>query len=188
MASPAADPGAVLEGFRDYLTLLARLQLAPGLRGKVDLSGVVQETLLDAHRAMDQLSRMTAEQQAAWLRKALACNLADEVRKLGTAMRDVSRERPLEHGVEESSDRLEAWLATDQPSPSEQAQRNEQLLQLAHALAQLPEDQRLAIELHHLRGQPVAEVARELERSEGAAGALLVRGLKKLRTLLQDKE
>jgi RNA polymerase sigma-70 factor (ECF subfamily) len=188
MTAPDADPGALLEGFRDYLALLARLQLAPRLRGKVDLSGVVQQTLLEAHQAMDRLSGMTAEQQAAWLRKALACNLADEVRKLGTAMRDVTRERSLEQAVEESSGRLEAWLATDHSSPSEHAVRNEQLLRLAHALAQLPEDQRLAVELHHLRGWPVAEVARELSRTEGAAGALLARGLKKLRQLLQAKD
>jgi len=185
--SSADDPGDLLEGFRDYLALLARLQLAPQLRGKIDLSGVVQQTLLEAYQAMDQLRAMTAEQQAAWLRKALSCNLADEVRKLGTAMRDVTRERSLEQAVEESSARLERWLATDQSSPSEQAIRNEQLLRLAHALAQLPEDQRVAIELHHLRGRPVAEVAQELGRSEGAAGALLVRGLKKLRTLLHHE-
>jgi RNA polymerase sigma-70 factor, ECF subfamily len=185
--APAENPDALLEGFRDYLLLLARLQLAPQLRGKIDLSGVVQETLLEAHRAMDQLRRMTAEQQAAWLRKALACNLADEVRKLGTAMRDVARECSLEQAMEESSARLEAWLATDRSSPTEQAVRNEQLLRLARALAQLPEDQRLAVELHHLRGRPVAEVARELDRSEGAAGALMARGLKKLRALLKEE-
>ena len=187
MTAPAGDPGALLEGFRDYLALLARLQLAPHLRGKIDLSGVVQQTLLEAHGAIDQLRRMTAEQQAAWLRKALACNLADEVRKLTTARRDVTRERSLEQAVEESAGRLEAWLATDRSSPSEQAARNEQLLRLAHALARLPEDQRLAVELHHLHGRPVAEVARELNRSEGAAGALLARGLKKLRQLLKEE-
>jgi RNA polymerase sigma-70 factor (ECF subfamily) len=188
MTAPAGDPNALLEGFRDYLALLARLQLAPGLRGKVDLSGVVQQTLLEAHRAMDQLRRMTADEQAAWLRKALACNLADEVRKLGTAMRDVAREQSLEQAVEESSARLDAWLATDHSSPSDRAVRNEELLRLARSLAQLPEDQRLAVELHHLRGRPVAEVARELGRSEGAAGALLARGLRKLRQLLKAKD
>jgi RNA polymerase sigma-70 factor, ECF subfamily len=188
MTAPAGDSDALLEGFHDYLALLARLQLAPQLRGKIDLSGGVQQTLLEAHRAMDLLRRMTAEQQAAWLRKALACNLADEVRKLGTARRDVGREVPLEQAVEESSARLEAWLAADHSSPTAQAVRNEELLRLAHALAQLPEDQRLAVELHHLRGRPVAEVARELGRSEGAAGALLARGLKKLRQLLKANE
>jgi RNA polymerase sigma-70 factor (ECF subfamily) len=137
---------------------------------------------------MDQFRSMTADHQAAWLRRALACNLADEVRKLGTAMRAVSREKSLEQVIDESSARLEAWLAADQSSPSEQTIRNEQLLLLARALAQLPDDQRLAVELHHLRGRPVAEVARELERSEGAAGALLARGLNKLRKLLKQEE
>src|SRR6516164_9821756 len=112
MTAPVGDAGALLEGFREYLALLARLQLAPPLRGKIDLSGVVQQTLLEAHLAMDQLRHVTAEEQAAWLRKALACNLADEVRKLGTAMRDVTRERSLDQAVEESSARLEAWLAS----------------------------------------------------------------------------
>jgi RNA polymerase sigma-70 factor (ECF subfamily) len=182
------DPGTLLEGFREYLLLLARLQLDPRLQGKVDLSGVVQQTLFEAHRAMDRFGQMDREQQAAWLRKALACNLADEVRKLGTAMRDVDRERSLEAAVEESSARLENWLATDRSSPSQRAEKNEQLLHLAQALARLPEDQRRAVELHHLKGRPVAEVAQALGRSEGAAGALLARGLKKLRELLQEKQ
>ena len=179
--------GPTPERYRQYLALLARIQLDPRLQGKVDLSGVVQQTLLEAHRAMDRFGQMDREQQAAWLRKALACNLADEVRKLGAARRDVGRERSLEQAVEESSARLEAWLATDQSSPSVQAVRNEQLLRLARAVARLPEDQRLAVELHHLHGRPVAEVARELNRSEGAAGALLARGLKNLRHLLKEE-
>jgi DNA-directed RNA polymerase specialized sigma24 family protein len=40
------------------------------------------------------------------------------------------------------------------------------------------------VELHHLRGYAVAEVARQMGRSDGAVGALLVRGLKKLREWL----
>jgi RNA polymerase sigma-70 factor (ECF subfamily) len=188
MLHKAKGTGPSLEHFREFLSLLARLQLHPRLQGKVDLSGVVQQTLLEAHQAVKQFERMSEDEQTAWLRTALANNLTDEVRKLGTAMRDLARERSLETALEESSGRLEAWLAADQSSPSQRASRNEQLLHLAHALAHLPQDQRQAVELHHLRGYPVAKVSREMGRSPGAVGALLVRGLKKLRELLHVQE
>ncbi len=183
------DPHAdELERYRDYLALLARGQVAVHLRGKVDLSGVVQQTLLEAHRAGAGLRALPAPARAAWLRRALANNLCDEVRRLGTAGRDVGRERSLDAGLEESSARLEAWLAADQSSPSGRAAREEDLLRLAAALAALPEDQRVAIERHHLQGQPLAEVAAELGRSKGAVAQLLYRGLRRLRELMGEEE
>jgi RNA polymerase sigma-70 factor (ECF subfamily) len=184
MAADARERGDDLERFREYLSLLARTQLAPELRGKVDLSGVVQQTLLEAHQAAEQLARLEAPQRLAWLRRALAHNLTDEVRKLGAAVRDVGRERSLEAALEESSARLEAWLTADQSTPHEQAERNEQLLRLAEALAQLPDDQRTAVELHHLQGQPLAVVAEQLGRSKGAVATLLFRGMTRLRKRL----
>src|SRR5437763_15019661 len=99
----AERQGQLLESFRAYLHLLARLQLDARLRGKVDLSGVVQQTLLEAHHARDRFRGWGEAQQVAWLRKALAHNLTDEVRKLHTAGRDVLRERRLEAALEESS-------------------------------------------------------------------------------------
>jgi RNA polymerase sigma-70 factor, ECF subfamily len=188
MDSRATDRERELERIREFLVLLARLQIDPRFQCKVDLSGVVQQTLLEVHRAYDQFRTWDEAQKAAWLRKVLAHNLTDEVRKLRTAGRDVAREQPLEAALERSSARLEACLAADQSSPSMQAIRHEQLLCLAAALARLPEDQRTAVELHHLRGCPVAEVARLMGRRDGAVGALLVRGLKKLRELLQETE
>jgi RNA polymerase sigma-70 factor (ECF subfamily) len=175
-----------LQRYRDYLALLARWQLAPHLRGKVDLSGVVQQTLLEAHQAQDRFRNQPAAAQAAWLRGALANNLRDEVRKLATAARDIGRERSLEAALDQSSARLEAWLAADQSSPSGRAERQEELLRLAEALAALPDDQRRAVEMHHLEGRPLAEVAAELGRTKGAVAQLLFRGLKKLRELMGE--
>jgi RNA polymerase sigma-70 factor (ECF subfamily) len=186
MAPEPQDANWELERFREYLGLLARLQVGSRLQGKVDLSGIVQQTLLEAHQAMGRFRDQSADRKAAWLRQILANNLRDEVRKLSAAVCDVARERSLEAEVDESSSRVEAWLAADQSSPSQQAMHQEQLLALADALAELPADQREAVELHHLKGWPLAEVARHLNRSKGAVAALLFRSLQKLRTRLAD--
>lgn len=187
MANRPTSLNKDLERFRKYIALLARLQLDPRLQGKVDLSGVVQQTLLEVHREGDRFARLTEGEKAAWLRSALRNNLIDEIRKWQTAARQIDLEQSLEDALEESSGRLEAWLVSDLSTPSAHAERNEQLLQLAEALAQLPDDQRLAVELHHLKEWPLADVAEFLGRSKGAAAQLIFRGLKKLRTLLAER-
>jgi RNA polymerase sigma-70 factor (ECF subfamily) len=173
-----------VEGFRDYLHLLARLQLDPRLHGKVDPSDVVQQTLFKAHLHREQFRGHSVAEQAGWLRRILANTLIDAARKFG---REVDLERSLEQGLHFSSARLDAWLAAEQSSPSEVAQRQEEALHLARSLAQLPDDQRQAVELHHLRDASVSEVAQVMGKSEAAVAGLLRRGLKKLRELLQEE-
>ena len=176
-----------LEAYRNYLRLLAGAQLDPRLRGKLDPSDVVQETLARAHEKAGQFRGATEAERAAWLRQILARQLAAAVRRfLDAGKRDAGRERSILAAVEGSSARLEALLAADQTSPSERAVRHEELRRLAEALTALPEDQRRAVELHHLNGLGVEEVARELSRSEAAVGGLLRRGVKRLRELLRE--
>jgi RNA polymerase sigma-70 factor (ECF subfamily) len=188
MQRPGDDPNQVLGGFRAYLNLLASAHVDPRLRHRLDLSGVVQQTLLEAHRAWERIRGLSPEQQALWLRRALANNLTDEVRKLGTAARDLRRERSLEAALYQSSARLEAWLAAEQSSPSQQAERNEQALQLAEALEKLPEAQREALVLQHWHGWSLAQIAEHLGRTPPAVAGLLHRGLRQLRKHLEERD
>jgi RNA polymerase sigma-70 factor (ECF subfamily) len=186
MDQPPRGAGPDLERYRDYLRALARLQIDYRLRGKLDPSDVVQQTLLEAHQARDKLSGLNEAQRAAWLRRALANNLADEARGLGAQVRDVGRERPLQQAVDESSARLEALLAAEHSSPSHQAVRQEDLLRLAEALGRLPEDQRAAVELHHLERRTLAETAEVMGRTRSAVASLVFRGLRNLRQRLDE--
>jgi RNA polymerase sigma-70 factor (ECF subfamily) len=49
-AGDGATLGQLLELYRQYLGLLARVQIGQRLQGKVDASDLVQETFLEAHR------------------------------------------------------------------------------------------------------------------------------------------
>jgi RNA polymerase sigma-70 factor (ECF subfamily) len=186
MGSDADALATRLERFRAYLQLLARLQLDPRLKGKVDLSGVVQQTLWEGNQALGSSPTPGDTQLAALLRRLLANNLADEVRKAYAEKRDAGRVRSLDAAVEESSARLEALLAADQSSPEQRAERNEELLRLAEALERLPEAQREAVTLHYLRGWKLEELAQNLGRGKSAVAGLLHRGLDKLREFLQS--
>jgi RNA polymerase sigma-70 factor (ECF subfamily) len=172
----------------DYLSLLAGVHLDPRLRAKIDLSGVIQQSLLEAYQKRDQLRIDHPAQELAWLRRILANTLADEVRKLATDKRDLARERSLEAQLEHTSARVEGWLAADQSSPSEQADRNEQALKLLEALAELPEAQREALVLQHWHNWSMDEIASHLGRTRGAVAGLIKRGLQRLRERLPQRE
>jgi RNA polymerase sigma-70 factor (ECF subfamily) len=174
--------------FRDYLLLLARAQLGPHAQARLDASDVVQQTLLEAHADREQFRGTTAGELAAWLRRILVRNLANARRDLHRARRDIDRELSLDAALEQSSARLDAWLAAEQPSPSQQAEQHERAARLASALRQLPAPQREAVELRHLHGWSLADIAARMGRTPAAVATLLHRGLVRLRQLLQETD
>ncbi|MCO6042712.1 RNA polymerase sigma factor [Aeoliella sp. ICT_H6.2] len=176
----------LLNQYRDYLALLGRLQLDPMLQAKVDVSGVVQATMLEACESdwasLEELDKLP------WLRRVFSNNLLDEIRKFRTEARDVRRERRLSHRVDQSASRLQMWLKSENPSPSHRAVQAEDELQLVGALASLPDAQREAIELHHLKGLPLEEVSRIMQRTKGSVAALIFRGTTRLRQIMPPKQ
>src|SRR5262249_8231422 len=75
MSDQAKYQGRSLEQFRDYLLLLARIQLHAGLQAKLDPSDVVQQTLMKAHQNWGQFRGTSDAELAAWLRSILAHHL-----------------------------------------------------------------------------------------------------------------
>jgi RNA polymerase sigma-70 factor (ECF subfamily) len=181
-AGDAATLGRLLELYRRYLALLARLQIGKRLQGKVDASDIVQETFLQAHRHFARFRGQTEAELVAWLRQILAANLADVFRRyLGTQGRDVRLEREIEADLDCSAVLLDHGLVARDSSPSHRAARREQAVILADALAELPEDYREVLVLRHLEGLTFPEVARRMNRSLDSVEKLWMRGLAKLR-------
>lgn len=176
-----------LDRYRSYLLLLARMQLDTLPRLKLDASDIVQQTLLEAHTKRQQFQG-DRETFAAWLRKALANNIRDSLRRTRRQRRDVTREFSLEVAIDQSSERMAACLAADQTSLTGRVVRNEDLARLSHAILALPEPQRDAVVLHHLQGWRLADVAERLKRTEAAVAGLLHRGLRRLRELMREAD
>jgi RNA polymerase sigma-70 factor (ECF subfamily) len=174
--------GELLEAHRNYVMVLARIQLGRRLQGKVDASDLVQDVHVEAYRAFERFAGDTRATFLAWLRQILAGQLAHLVRRYcGTQARDVRLEQTLERELADSSQMLDNALIDQRTPPDEAAVRREQGILLADALARLPPDYREAIILRQLEGLSFAEVATRLGRSVDSVQKLWVRALDRLR-------
>ncbi len=177
-----------LEPFRKYLKVLAELHLDRRLRGELDASDVVQQTMLRAYSALSELRNPQPEILIAWLRRILARTMADAVKHYEREKRDVVLERSLEAELDRSASGFAAWLAVDQTSPSGRAERNEELLRMVQALAELPESMREVLILKHCQGWTLTQIAGRIGRSVPAVASLLRRGLQELRERLSIEQ
>ena len=174
--------GQLLELYRSYLAILARLQIGRRLQGKVDAADLVQDTFLEAHRHFAEFRGTVEAELVCWLRQILAGLLANLVRRyFGTQRRDVRLERELAEELDRSSRVLDQSLAAPQSTPSQRAAHREQAVLLADALGQLPDDYREVLILHHLEGLTFPEVAGRMGRTVDSVKNVWARALAQLR-------
>lgn len=145
---------------------------APGLMGAVlrqrcRTSDLVQSALVDAIRSYPDFAGERDSEFVGWTLRIMERNSIDRRRRLQAEKRDAAREQAPASGQLEFAGR--------QPSPSQVAMDREQLLRLARALRRLPTEQRRVLQLVGWRGYSHAEVAKLLDRSEGACRVLLAR-------------
>jgi RNA polymerase sigma-70 factor (ECF subfamily) len=180
--------GKLLQAYRNYLVVLARVQIGRRLQGKVDASDVVQEAFLKAHRHFGQFRGQSEKELAGWLRQILLSHLINVVRHYhGTGRRDLRLERDLAAELDQSSRDLDGALFARESTPSQKASKREQAVLLSDALGRLPDDYREVLILRHLEGLPFPEVAARMERSLDSVDKLWVRALGRLRRLMREE-
>jgi RNA polymerase sigma-70 factor (ECF subfamily) len=159
------------------LIALARKGIPAGLRAKVGAEDLVQEVLIRVARAAARFDDRAPEEQLAYLRRTFDTVLADALRRHTCGRRQSAHDLAL--AIDPPADHT---------SPSGLAARNEEHGLLYAALSTLADDQRRAIELHHLQGHSLEETASQMGRSWKSVAGLIRRGIAALRQQLVPRE
>ncbi len=92
--------------------------------------------------------------------------------------------RPADPADDEMLEVASAGAAKSRPDQEAGLLAGESKEQLLHAMTQLPERYRMAVELRYIQELSLDEIAAELECTNGAARVVLCRALRRLRSLL----
>jgi RNA polymerase sigma-70 factor (ECF subfamily) len=146
---------------------------------------VMQQTYADAALSLGRFADRGEGSFGAWLAALARANLLDalkhlEARKRGGGMHRVA----LPRSDEDRCLTLLGLLGASTTTPSRAAAAREAQAAVRAALEALPPHYRRVIELHELQGQPMETVARELQRSSGAAYMLRARALERMAELM----
>lgn len=175
-----------LESYRPWCRVFVRKALYGQIGKRIDESDVIQSTWLDILRNFEQFRGTTENEFFAWLKTCLENNVKNVLRDNMAGKRDFRREQ--EFSITDDSATL-LWIdpvAAD-GTASDHAVEGENALALSAALESLPENQRRAIELRHLQGLKLSEVAEQMEKTADAVVGLMRRGMHRLNETLNDR-
>jgi len=175
------------ERYRNYLRFLARTQLPPHLRARLDPSDIVQQSMLQAHEAAEAFRGNSEAELMAWLRAILGGVVAHAIRDQHRGVRDVYKEHSIQQQLDQSSMLLANALISPVQAPSVAMRQEELARSVAELVEELPDAQRDAIVLHYWQQLPLKQVAETLGKSPAAVAGLLQRGLATLREKAEGK-
>jgi RNA polymerase sigma-70 factor (ECF subfamily) len=186
------DPAArqeLLTRHRARLRQMVAVRMDARLAARLDPSDVVQESLADAARHLDDYLRDRPLPFYLWLRRLTWERLIEAQRRHVLARRrSVRREEgPVPTSANGSTAALADRLLASGTSPSRHMIRQEQRQKLLDTLASLGERDREVLELRYLEGLSTAEIADVLGISPGAVMTRHTRALARLRSLFDDE-
>ena len=184
VTAPDPDWERIPAQFRGYLLAMARAHINPRLRARLGPESMVQETLLEAFRDRQNFRGASDPELAAYLRCILVRNIRDAVRALGRAKRDVDLEVSLV-ALDRASVRLDQEVASRPANPEAQLHRLQEVLRFVQVLSTLPAAERDVLELRHLQGLSLKEVAETLGCRYDAVRRLSSQGERRLRQLFE---
>ncbi|WP_422926740.1 sigma-70 family RNA polymerase sigma factor [Singulisphaera sp. PoT] len=176
----------LLERYRENLRRMVASRLDRRLTSRIDPSDVVQETLADAARRMDEYFEDRPIPFFGWLRQLAGERVIDTHRRhIVSQRRSINREDRVLELPDASANELVRRLASADTSPSNRLSRQERREQVMAALAALSPRDREVLVMRYLEQLSAAEIAEALGITEGAVKARLLRALIHMRGHLE---
>jgi len=166
------------------LEAFVRLRVGRAFGPRESAADVVQSACRDAVGSLESFRYGGGEGFRRWLYAIAARKVADKFAFHNADRRDVRREAEAYAGASDEASAILANLSSALSSPSQEVMGDEFLQRLERALEELTPDERDVVLLSRVAGLSRAEVARTLDRSEGAVRNLLHRTLAKLSSTL----
>ncbi len=174
---------------RPWLQMVAERELSDRLRGRVEASDIVQQTLLKAWQSESQFKGESHEERLAWLRIILKDTIRDHHRRLlGSTKRGSGREQAATDLFANGELGLSQYAIEPAPSVSGELVAVEEWIELEMSLAQLTDEQRRIVEMRHFEELSFAEIAGRMNKSDPAVRMLWVRALRNLQQASRRKE
>lgn len=180
----------LLARHRDSLHRMIQLRLDQRIKGRVDVSDVVQDVLIEANRRLKDYLQNPAMAFHLWIRQIAKDRLIDAHRRHRvSAKRSIDREQRtmVGGGVDQSSMDIVGQLRDPAMTPAAAATQRELARHVESAISRLGDTDRDVVLMRHYEQLSNGEIAAALGLTEPAASMRYLRAIRRLRELLDNE-
>lgn len=169
----------------DSLRRYVEAKIPSRLRRTVSSDDILQDIWITAVRSVADVRPHGPDDLDRWLTRVAQRRIADAIRRAGAAKRGGRDAIMYDRRQTSSFVDLFSHVSGREGTPSREVSTKEAVHAVQIALAALPEDYRIAIELRYLEGNSQEEIAKLMHKTRPSVNSLLFRGMRKLRELLE---
>jgi RNA polymerase sigma-70 factor (ECF subfamily) len=176
------------EAERPRLLAIVHQKTSSLLRAKIEEEDILQEAISRGIKSYPH-DPFQAESVMPWFLQVVNNTIIDLHRHhVGAQKRDASREVSANSAGKASGNdaQLADILLSSITSPSQVFSKQFRIDRLQESIRELPEEARLAVQWRYMEGLSSIQIAKRLNKSDGAIRVLLSRSLKKLEEALAD--
>lgn len=186
-AGEDAAVNQLMERHRDSVRRMVEMRLDQKIQRRLDVSDVVQDVLVEAHRRLGDYLRNPVLDFHLWLRQIAKDRIIDAHRRHRVSgKRSVDREQALSFRAadDRSTADLCFQLLDPELTPATAAAQHEMASMVEAAICRLDETDHEILVMRHYEQLTNQEVARSLGLTEPAASMRYLRAIRRLRELL----